>query len=559
VPQISPTGKRCDCLVTALELQIQADAYAPGRVRAELRRWLDARDWPEDDGEDLVLAVSEAVSNAAEHAYRGNDPAARDREALVAVVVTELIDTDESQVKAVVDDFGFWRSGPSDNGFRGHGLPLIGELMASYDVEHRRTGTRVTMISKPVAARPPRDHEPADRASEERLRWLEAVSDSGLAQLTVDQLLDELLEKVRGLMAVDTAAVLLLDPSRQFLLATVAKGIEEEVHQGVRIPLGRGFAGRIAEDRRWVAIEQVDHNNVLNPILREKGISSLLGVPLVAGGTVLGVLHVGTLTRRRFGEQDAELLQMVADRVAMATQSRMSQVDRAAAAVMRRNLLPAQLPDIAGFAFASRYVAGDDGEVGGDWYDVFALPSGAVCIVVGDVVGHGLAAAQSMSQVRAVLRATTLRTENPAEVLDGVDEHVRHFQPHTMATVLCGIIDPASDVLRMSSAGHPPPVLALPGDETAVVEIDADLPLGVELGHTRRNVEVPLPPGSVLCLYSDGLVERRAVLIDDNIEKLRRTVTRQPPESVCVEVMRRLVGVETPRDDVAVLVVERVA
>jgi phosphoserine phosphatase RsbU/P len=558
VPRISPTGKRCDGLVTALELQIQADAYAPGRVRAELRQWLGARRWPEDDGEDLVLAVSEAVSNAAEHAYDSGDPSAGERDALVAVVATELLDTGGSQVKVVVDDFGFWRSGPSDNGFRGHGLPLIGQLMASYDVEHRRTGTRVTMISKPVAVRPQRDHEPADRPSEERLRWLEAVNDSGLAQLTVDQLLDELLEKVRELMAVDTAAVLLLDPARQFLLATVARGIEEEVHQGVRIPLGRGFAGRIAEDRRWVAIEQVDHNNVLNPILREKGITSLLGVPLVAGGTVLGVLHVGTLTRRRFVEQDAELLQMVADRAALAIQSRMSQVERAAAAVMRRNLLPAQLPEIAGFEFASRYVAGDDGEVGGDWYDVFTLPSGAVCMVVGDVVGHGLAAAQSMSQVRAVLRSTTLRTENPAEVLAGVDEHVRHFQPHTMATVLCGIVDPASEVLRMSSAGHPPPILALPGGETTTLEIDADLPLGVELGHTRRNVDVPLPPGSVLCLYSDGLVERRAVLIDDNIEKLRKTVTRQSPESVCVEVMRRLVGVDTPRDDVAVLVVRRV-
>jgi phosphoserine phosphatase RsbU/P len=541
--------------MTALELQIQADVYAPGRVRAELRRWLAARRWPEDEGEDLVLAVSEAVSNAAEHAYRTDRPP-QQREALVAVVVTELPDADVRRAKAVVDDFGAWRSTPSDKGFRGHGLPLIGTLMTTYDVDHRRTGTRVTMVSAPVTALPHGPDDP-DRSAEERLRWLEAVNDAGLADLTVDQLLDELLEKVRELMAVDTAAVLLLDPSRQFLLATVARGIEEEVHQGVRIPLGRGFAGRIAEGRHWVAIEQVDHNNVLNPILREKGIASLLGVPLVAAGTVLGVLHVGTLSRRRFVEQDAELLAMVADRAAMATQSRMSQAERSAAAVMRRSLLPAQLPDVTGFAFASRYVAGDEGEVGGDWYDVFVLPSGAVCLVVGDVVGHGLAAAQSMSQVRAVLRATALRTDDPAEVLAGVDAHVRHFQPRTMATVICGIIDPGTEVLRMSSAGHPPPILALPRDEAAILKIDVDLPLGVELGHTRHNLEVPLPPGAVLCLYSDGLVERRGVVIDDNIEKLRTTVLPRPPESVCVDVMRRLVGVETPRDDVAVLVVQR--
>ncbi len=392
---------------------------------------------------------------------------------------------------------------------------------------------------------------------EERSRWLEVVTDAGLALLSVDQLLDELLERVRELMAVDTAAVLLVDPSHQFLNATVARGIEEEVHQGVRIPLGRGFAGRIAQERHWVAIAQVDHDNVLNPILWEKGIASLLGVPLVAAGTVLGVLHVGTLTRRRFTEQDAELLQMVADRVAMATQSRMSQAERAAAAVMQRHLLPPPLPEIAGLAFAARYVPGGNGDVGGDWYDVFTLPSGAVCLVVGDVVGHGLAAAQAMSQLRSVLRSTTLHTEDPAEVLTRLDEHVRHFQPDTMATVLCGLLTPSTDVLRLSSAGHPPPILARPHGEATTLVIPPDLPLGVETGHPRHSTDMPLRPGSVLCLYSDGLVERRDIVIDDNIEKLRNTVTAQAPESVCVEIMQRLIGVTTPQDDVALLVARR--
>jgi phosphoserine phosphatase RsbU/P len=296
---------------------------------------------------------------------------------------------------------------------------------------------------------------------------------------------------------------------------------------------------------------------VLNPILREKGITSLLGVPLVAAGTVLGVLHVGTLTRRRFTEQDAELLQMVADRAAMATQSHMSQAERAAAAVMVRHLLPARLPQVAGLEFASRYVAGGDGEVGGDWYDVFTLPSGTVCLVVGDVVGHGLAAAQSMSQIRGVLRSTALRTENPGDMVTMLDEYVRHFQPHTMATVVCAVLAPSTDVLRLSSAGHPPPILARPDDATTTLVIPADLPLGVETGHPRHNTDVPLPPGSVLCLYSDGLVERPGVVIDDNIEKLRTTVTTQAPEAVCVEVMRRLIGFTNPQDDVAVLVARR--
>jgi serine phosphatase RsbU (regulator of sigma subunit) len=308
-----------------------------------------------------------------------------------------------------------------------------------------------------------------------------------------------------------------------------------------------------------VAIDQVDHSTVFNPILWEKGIASLLGVPLVAAGAVLGVLHVGSPTRRRFTERDARLRQMVADRAALATQARMTQVERAAAAMMQRTLLPAQLPQVPGLEFGSRYVPGGEGGVGGDWYDVFTLRSGAVVLVVGDVVGHGLAAAQTMSQIRAVLRATALRTEDPAELLTMLDEHVRHFQSSVLATVVCGVLTPVTDVLRLSSAGHPPPVLAPPHSEATTVAIPADPPLGVATGRPRRCVQVRMPPGTLLCLYSDGLVERRHAVIDDNIEKLRKTVRAQSPESVCIEVMQQLVGAAIPEDDVAVLVSRRLA
>ena len=229
--------------------------------------------------------------------------------------------------------------------------------------------------------------------------------------------------RVRTLMAVDTAAVLLLDHSRRFLVATAAQGIEEEVSQGVRIPIGKGFAGRIAEQKHWVSIAQVDHGNVLNPILGQKGITSLLGVPLLTAGAVLGVLHVGTLSRRQFTEQDAALLQLVADRVASAAQSRLAQAESTAAEVMRRNLLPATLPQVGGLEFASRYVPGARGAVGGDWYDVFTLPSGTMCFVVGDVVGHGLAAALSMSEVRVALRSAALTSEDPAALLARLDDY----------------------------------------------------------------------------------------------------------------------------------------
>ena len=152
----------------------------------------------------------------------------------------------------------------------------------------------------------------------ERLRRLQTVADTALGHLSLDDLLDELLDRIREALDADTCAVLLLDEPRRELVARAAKGIEEEVEQGVRIPLGKGFAGRVAAERRAVVVPDVDHSEVLNPILREKGIRSLLGAPLLARERVLGVLHVGTLQPREFTQDDIELLQLVAARVAVA-------------------------------------------------------------------------------------------------------------------------------------------------------------------------------------------------------------------------------------------------
>jgi len=160
----------------------------------------------------------------------------------------------------------------------------------------------------------------AERRARTRLEHLQAVTDAALAHLSVDPLLAVLLPRIRSILHADTCAVLLLDEEAQELVARAAVGIEEEVEQGVRIPMGRGFAGRVAAERRPVFLEDVDHADVLNPILREKGIKSLLGVPLLVRGEAIGVLHVGVLTPRLFTAEDTELLQLVADRVAVAVE-----------------------------------------------------------------------------------------------------------------------------------------------------------------------------------------------------------------------------------------------
>jgi serine phosphatase RsbU (regulator of sigma subunit) len=389
--------------------------------------------------------------------------------------------------------------------------------------------------------------------ADDKLRDIRSVTDAALSYLDAEDLLAVLLRRVKEALDADTAAVLLLDRSGRYLIATAASGLEEEVTQGVRIPVGGGFAGRIAAERRPVILPRVDHDHVLNPILLEKGIRSLVGVPLMVNGAAIGVLHVGTVHDRVFGPDDAGLLQLAADRAALAVQSLRTREDRAAVAALQNSLLPTALPVMRGVKIAARYVPGD-GQVGGDWYDVFPLPSGELGVVVGDVAGSGLASAVIMGRMRSSLRSYALEFPSPADVLGKLDRKMQHFEDEVMATVSYAVLDPASGRLRLSSAGHYPPVIAAPGERGALAEIAVDAPIGVAENLPRRVTTLTLVPGSAVCFYTDGLVERRNRPIDDGLARLCTAVSAKSPEGVCVSVMGALVGREHPGDDIALLV-----
>lgn len=398
---------------------------------------------------------------------------------------------------------------------------------------------------------------PARATVDERLRRIESVTDAALAQLDVDDLLAELLDRVCELLNVDTATVLLLDDSSQYLMPASTRGAQEEIGQGIRIPVGKYFAGRVAAEQRPVVIEQVKPGDVINPILIEQKIQSLLGVPLLVGRNLLGVLHVGSRPVRRFYEEDIRLLQLVADRLALAIHVRQSDVERRTAEALQRSLVPSRLPILPGLDLAARYIPGQGNGVGGDWYDLFVLPSGWQCMVIGDVVGHGLRAAVIMGRLRSALRAYALEGGDPAEVLSKLDHKVLHFEPGAMATVLYAKFEPGQKRLHLSSAGHLPPVLATPDGKVTMLDLPIDPPLGVRLGLRRRTTVLEVMPGWVLCFYTDGLVERRGSSIDQGLRRLCASVTPGPAESVCTTVMRGLIGSETVGDDVAVLVVRR--
>jgi phosphoserine phosphatase RsbU/P len=391
---------------------------------------------------------------------------------------------------------------------------------------------------------------------EERLRAIQSITDAALSRLDDREMLAELLERTRDALQADTAAVLMLDFASGQLIATAAAGLEEEVGQGVRIPVGRGFAGRIAAEHRPVILDHVDHTTVLNPILWAKGIRSMMGVPMVTGGRVIGVLHIGSLTPRQFTDDEVELLQLAGDRAAAAVQSVNARADRAAAVALQRSLLPGVLPVVAGAEMAARYIPGSGG-VGGDWYDVFTLPTGELCVVIGDVAGSGLPAAVIMGRMRSALRAYALETRDPADVLSRLDRKIQHFEADAMATVLYAVIEPGLERMDISLAGHFPPVIAYPGQPAELASVPAGLMIGIADPAPRPVTSLPIRPGALVCFYTDGLIERRGEVIDDGLARLCRAVTAQPAEAAAATVMQELVGSQTARDDIALLMLRR--
>ena len=394
-------------------------------------------------------------------------------------------------------------------------------------------------------------------SAESELHALRLVTDRALTQMGVDELLDELLVRVRDILIADTAAVLMRDGASQSLVARAACGLEQEVRQAVHVPVGVGFAGHIAASKRPLALDRVDATTVVNPILIEKGIRTMLGVPLLARGDVLGVLHVGRLDDRPFDEHDTELLQVVAERVVGAIEAHELVVERAAAVLLERSLLPTGLPDCPGLTFASRYVAADDRSVGGDWFDIFTMPWGDLWLVVGDVAGHGLPAAVVMGRIRSTLHSYALLGGEPHTVLELTARKIKHFELDVLATVVCAVSSPPYDTFRVTLAGHPPPVIAAPGRPSALPDLPVDPPLGVAPGRSRSTTAVSLPEGSVMALYTDGLIERRGEVIDIGVERLRQAVHAEEAEEVCNRVLRELIGATIPTDDIALVAVHR--
>jgi anti-sigma regulatory factor (Ser/Thr protein kinase) len=377
-----------------------------------------------------------------------------------------------------------------------------------------------------------------------------------LSHLPLEAMLRELLDRVTVLLDTDTAAILLLEEDGRHLLATAAKGIEEEVEQHVRVPMAVGFAGRVAAQRQPVAILDIDKFDIYNPILREKGLKSLLGVPLMLETRVIGVLHVGTLTQRHWNDGDVEVLERAADRAALAVGGRLIERERGLAEAFQTSLIPT-LPTMPGVALAGRYKPAASAQLGGDWYDAFTLPTGALGVVIGDVVGRGFQAAALMGQLRSALRAYAFELGGPSEVLGRLSTLLRQIRPGWSATLLYAVLEPHAGSATLGAAAHPPPLVHYRGGSPEFVALPPSVPLGAVRDARYEETSVELPAESLIVLYTDGLIERPGESLDVGLDRLR-AVTRSvepDPETVCTRLLEDLVSSGPGADDAAMVVV----
>ncbi|MGV9991780.1 SpoIIE family protein phosphatase [Streptomyces sp. NPDC003374] len=306
-------------------------------------------------------------------------------------------------------------------------------------------------------------------------------------------------------------------------------------------------------------------------LLRAHAVHSLMAVPLQAHGSMLGVVLFGRSQHREpFGPEDVLVAEEIAARAAISIHNaRRHTRARTTTMALQRSLLPQTLPDQTALDIASRYLpAGSQAGVGGDWFDVIPLSGARVALVVGDVVGHGIRASATMGRVRTAVR-TLADVDLPAdELLTHLDDLVLHLSVEEGSatdpaaetaggigtTCLYAVYDPVTRRCTLARAGHPPPAVVTPDGAVRFLDVPPGPPLGLG-GLPFEAVETELPEGSVLALYTDGLLEARDHDIDEALDKMFAALARPAGtlDAVCDRVLTALLT-HRPDDDVALLV-----
>ncbi|MFE9027069.1 SpoIIE family protein phosphatase [Streptomyces iakyrus] len=384
----------------------------------------------------------------------------------------------------------------------------------------------------------------------------------------------------QGLLAGDETPPGLADGSAELRRVAFASAVSDAPFAGTGVPVAVG------------AVHHYPFNSPCADALRtarpqtvpgEDGglVQSTLAVPMVAHDTVVGLVQFArTKGSEPFGDRDRDLAVELAARAAVCIDNaRLYRREHERALILQRSLLPPGDPEASGLDIACRYLPGNvntgrPSEVGGDWFDVIELPGHRTALVVGDVMGRGLRAAVAMGELRTAVRTLAQLDLEPAEVLSQLDEIARGLgapggvqqatraarRPREadlsevyLATCVYAVYDSVTRRCTFANAGHLPPVLVEPGEAALMLDVPPGMPLGVG-GEPFEEVEVELPEGALLALYTDGLVESRDHPLDEGLQAFVSALAdpTQPLEDVCDHVLNTL-DTHHGEDDIALL------
>ena len=388
---------------------------------------------------------------------------------------------------------------------------------------------------------------------------------------TVDRLADIAVDRLADVCAIDLTSehgvtrpvVRHRDPARQ--------GVAEELRQRQLPQRGAPHpAVQALQQRRTVWVPVLDEDLLQQITVDERHLEiahdldlvSLIAVPFVADGRVLGVITLAADSRRgRFTATDVEVAEQLGLQLALAvSKAQRYELDVRTSHTLQANLLPPEPPEVGGLRMAVRYLAATQGvEVGGDFYDVVRLPDGHVALAVGDVVGHDITAAATMGQLNSVYRALLVDRPAPSAMIDRLQASWSLLGLQRMATALFATLDPVNGQLRIASAGHPPPLLLSAGHAEFLPVAPSRMlgaPPAPAPAHEWAGV---LPAGASLVFFTDGLVESRSADIDTGLAHLLAAVEASDtsdPDELCDRLLTDLTGVHRA-DDIALLVLTR--
>lgn len=360
---------------------------------------------------------------------------------------------------------------------------------------------------------------PESRARE--LALVKRVTERLVSSLDFHEALETLIDGATELLGVERGSVLLLDPERTTLHIEVARGVDAQVVERTRIPLGRGIAGQVAASGEPIVTSDVRElpGFELNPAQSADYTDySALCVPLTLHGRVLGVMNFNhKRSGRPFSERDLEFALLIANQAAIVLWSAQLHAEFLSKQVLDRELeiarqiqerlLPRDLPEFPGLTCSARLETSS--AVGGDYFDLFPLHDGRLAVAIGDAAGHGIGAALVAAQVRATMRDCLGRGDGMIESLARVSDRLAaDTSPGMYMTLVLGLYDPPTRCLEFVNAGHHMPVLLRDGRVHRVRSIGRNLPLGIRRGQQfAREFPLGLRPEDRLLFFTDGIWE----------------------------------------------------